>query len=251
MQRLSAVWESIFDLLFPPRCAYCQRSGAYLCPTCAQQAELPQSPICFRCGRLQTNPSVTCDFCLRRDDWSLTWVRAATLYTGPIQAAVHKLKYDGQKELAPFLGRYLVAAYHQQPWTNPAEESSLALDFIVPVPLHAKRFQERGFNQASLIAEAFTKSTNLPLAKSLLTRERYAESQINFGFEERQINVEDAFQIHANIAGKKILLVDDVYTTGATLNECAKTLRIGGATEVYGLTVAMPKQEETNKEESA
>lgn len=253
MVQLNHAWESIFNLFFPPQCVHCQSSGALLCPTCAQQASPPINPVCERCGRMQTVPCTTCNLCLRIDDWALTQVRAATLYAGPIQAAVQALKYEGQRELARSLARYLVVAFHQQTWLNssglnssglnsPGLNPATQIDFAIPVPLHKERYHERGYNQAQLIAEAFGHSVHIPIAPSFLTRTRYSESQVNLQFNERQENVKDAFQATADLSGKRILLIDDVYTTGATLNECAKTLRKAGAIDIYGLTLAMPSR---------
>lgn len=231
-------WEAFINLLFPPQCVSCSRNGHLLCHLCAQQALPPQKPLCQRCGRMQETTSATCSFCIRSNDWELTWVRAATLYTGPVQAAIQALKYSGEKNLARPLARYLVTAFHELPWRDIAP----TVDFIVPVPLHTERLDERGYNQAELIAKAFGQSIGLPVETSYLRRSRHSQSQVNLQFDERQANVKDAFQTTANLSDKRIVLVDDVYTTGATLNECARALRRAGVIEVYGLTLAMPSR---------
>lgn len=185
---------------------------------------------------MQSMDSATCTLCLRIDNWTLTWVRAATLYTGPIQAAIHALKYNGEKELAYVLARYLTAAFQQPPWCN----LEATIDFAIPVPLHAERLHERGYNQAALIAEAFGQRSQLSVETSILLRTRYSQSQVHLQFDERQANVKNAFEATQDLSGKRVLLIDDVYTTGATLNECAQALRNAGAIDVFGLTLAMP-----------
>lgn len=185
---------------------------------------------------MQSTVSATCSLCLRIDQWSLTWVRAATLYTGPVQAAIHALKYSGEKELAYVLACYLTATFQQPPWST----LEATIDFAIPVPLHAKRLHERGYNQAALIAEAFGQRSQLPVETSILLRTRHSHSQVHLQFDERQANVKNAFETTQDLSGKRVLLVDDVYTTGATLNECAQALRNAGAIDVFGLTLAMP-----------
>jgi ComF family protein len=115
-------------------------------------------------------------------------------------------------------------------------------DYIVPVPLHYRRLLKRRYNQAAIIAHAVAKESGVPCVADILIRNRHTQSQSNFGFKERRKNVRDAFAVPANraarLAGKKIVLIDDVYTTGATTSECAKALLKAGAEEVHILTIA-------------
>ncbi len=237
MRNIHVHWNSVINLFFPPQCVNCPRVGQLLCDYCAQQATPPQQSLCQRCGRMQDTPSATCTLCMRTDQWTLTWARAATLYTGPIQAAIHALKYNGEKELAHYLARYLVVAFQQPPWSD----LETKIDLAIPVPLHTERLRERGYNQAALIAEAFSQRTKLPVETSLLLRTRHSQSQVDLQFQERQANVKGAFRATQDLSGARVVLIDDVYTTGATLNECALALREAGVIEVYGLTLAMPK----------
>ena len=233
-------WQAAIDLLFPPQCISCQRIGWNLCPLCAQSVSPPTGPLCRRCGRMQSNASETCALCTRIHDWALTRVRAATLFQGPIHPAIHALKYDGKKELAAPLARYLVTVLHQMEYGH----KEIPIDFIVPVPLHAERMRERGYNQAELLAQAVSNTIGIPMLSQGLTRIQFDKSQVNLSFEERQLNVQNAFHSDADLAQKSILLIDDVYTTGATLNACAKALRRAGAINVVGLTLSMPVKQE-------
>lgn len=164
-------------------------------------------------------------------------VRIAALHTPPMREAIHALKYENRPELAEPLARYLVAAL----LTAPRHPFTSALDVVVPVPLHEVRRRERGYNQSELLARAFCKRSGLPHAPNLLSRERPTASQVGLNALERQANVAEAFVAKGDLAGKQILLVDDVYTTGATMRACAVALQTAGAEAVYGLTLACPK----------
>jgi ComF family protein len=158
-------------------------------------------------------------------------IRSAGLYAAPLSSAIQQLKYDGVMAIAGPLGR-LLADYWQP--------LGLAVDLVVPVPLHRRRLQERGFNQARLLAVAFCCRAGLALVQEgMLRRDRDTPQQVKLGLEERRHNVTGAFAWHGPpLQGARVLLVDDVATTGATLAACAQALREAGARRVWALTVA-------------
>jgi ComF family protein len=157
-------------------------------------------------------------------------VRAAAVFEGAIRQAIHELKYGGQTELASPLAELMVTA-----WGN----GLFPVDCVTPVPLHPRRIRERGYNQATLIAEVFAQQTNLPILADALVRSRMTESQTSLGAFARRKNVDGAFTARPPmVRGRSILLVDDVCTTGSTLQACADALRQGGASQVYAMTVA-------------
>jgi len=164
------------------------------------------------------------------------WVRAAALHTDPLREAIHRLKYGGQRELAAPLARYLVAVYRQPPWTS----MTSTLDAVVPVPLHPSRQAERGYNQAALLAHAFGESVGLPVVEPWLERIQATRSQVGLSARERHRNVARAFRAASAACGHTVLLVDDVFTTGATLMASARALLAVGARAVYGLALATP-----------
>ncbi len=146
--------------------------------------------------------------------------RSVFHFEGTLRTAIHRLKYEGVTALARPLG-YLMAEY----WLRQPMPS----DVIIPVPLHRDRHRKRGFNQAALLAEELSGQINIPIAQTTLARHRATASQIGLDFDERRRNVDDAFRCVANgLAGRRVLLVDDVYTSGSTLGACAVTLRGGG-----------------------
>lgn len=222
------------DLLFPPQCVVCQQWGYLLCPTCAQSAEPVGDSICARCGRRQPTPTACCANCQQQAESALLWVRAATIHHGAIRQAIHVLKYEAKPEMAPLLAPYLVAVFGQAPWATLQRD----IEAVVPVPLHAERLATRGYNQAELLARAFCQRVKLPLHPEWLQRQQYTQSQVGLNREQRQANVADAFGAAPAVAGRTFLLLDDVYTTGATLQACAKAARLAGARQIFALTLA-------------
>lgn len=227
---------TLADLLFPPRCVACDAWGCYFCDSCAQQVDPVPLPICPTCGRPQHTTTQRCSLCRQVENPPSMLARAAVLFTHPLRSAVHSLKYENCPELASPLARYLVAAYQRAPWP----ELHPSIDWVVPVPLHPQRLQERGYNQSQLLAEAFSCKVGLPMQHALLARTRCTTTQVGLNARERQQNVANAFYAAPAVRTKCILLVDDVFTTGATLSACAEALLAAGANRVYALCLATP-----------
>jgi ComF family protein len=162
-------------------------------------------------------------------------VRAAGLHLAPLREFIHLLKYEERPDLAAPLARYLVAALGHPDW----DDLQRGFDAVVPVPLHPERRKERGYNQAELLAGALCQRTGLSLQAGLLRRDKHTHSQVGLNAEERRANVEDAFDAAPACAGRRLLLIEDVYTTGATLEACAEAAVASGARLVCGLTLAM------------
>jgi len=247
MKNLTASLQTIIAdglaLLFPPRCLTCQRWGWAFCPHCAQRVEPVGLQICWQCGRPQTNSLQQCLVCQQNDQGQHArpvMIRVAALHVAPLSQAIYGLKYRGQAELAPILARYLFAALLDVPWAK----TYRTVDCIVPVPLHIDRLHERGYNQADLLAQALGTQMGLPINASWLTRQRATRSQIGLTAVERHTNVARAFAATPSVRGKRIIILDDVYTTGATLHACANALYLAGAMAVYGLALACPIQKQ-------
>lgn len=167
----------------------------------------------------------------------LSGVRIAALHASPLRELIHAFKYEQQPELAAPLARYLVALVQTLPWSGVFP----SVDGVVPVPLYSVRHAERGYNQAELLAGAFCHRVQLPLYAGWLVRQRSTQSQVGLTAGERQRNVEDAFLATNAVFGKRLLLIDDVYTTGATMRACAQAALDAGAVAVYGLALACPR----------
>lgn len=167
----------------------------------------------------------------------LGWVEVAAMHEGPLQQAIHALKYDDRVELAPSLGRYLRAVTAAAPWPAILRR----LDGIVPVPLHKDRLLERGYNQARLLADGLAVGRAALVIENAIERYKATRSQVGLSPSERADNVQGKFSADSElVSGKSLLLVDDVFTTGATMRECASALRESGADAVFGLALARP-----------
>jgi ComF family protein len=226
------------DLLFPPTCVACGRAGYRICPGCAQLVLPTPQTICRRCGRAQAAQVDRCNHCTDDAAFPLQRARAAALHASPLREWIHLLKYEGRRDLAPLLARYLVAALDQPDW----REIIPRLDAVAPVPLHGERLRERGYNQAELLAQALCERRRLPLRVDLVQRSKLTRSQVGLNRAERKENVKDAFTASTDCQGLHVLLIDDVYTTGATLCACAAALLKAGAVAVYALALAIPER---------
>ncbi len=215
-------------MLFPPRCVSCRELGSLLCAKCREKFELVEPPLCPHCGRPRSNGRL-CPLC-QRDPLQIDGVRSVAYFDGTLREAIHHFKYYNRQALAIPLGK-LMGNY----W----EKSPLPAEIIVPVPLHPHRLRERGYNQAALLARELGQSTGLPVAENGLVRMRATRPQVELNAQERKENVSDAFHCSSTeLKGKRVLLIDDVCTTGATLEACSIALRQVGARSVWGFTLA-------------
>lgn len=231
----AAAAETAANLLFPWSCVACSRAGALLCDACAQAVLPMPAGGCPRCGEVLDRPGL-CAVCAALPDDPLAFGRSAAIYDGPVRSAIHHLKYERRPELAPLLARYLVAALQRPEWAPHLAD----LNAIAPVPLHAQRMAKRGYNQAELLAQALAATTGMPLRTNLLMRSRETRPQVGLNAAERRRNVDASFHASPAVAGQTLLLIDDVFTTGATLRDCARAAHDAGAARVLGLTVARP-----------
>lgn len=224
-----AGWKFL-DVLFPPKCAGCGKWGDRYCPTCFEKTTLIQYPICQICGdSLRDKHGVICIRC-RNQPVAFAAIRSWGNFSDPLQGAIHNLKYRQDRGLGEVLAQPLIALLNRYGWK---------IDSIIPVPLDSARHKERGYNQAALIARPISWSTEIPYSEECLVRDRITQQQVGLSISERQENMAGAFKADSNlVAGKNLLVVDDVITTGSTINACAFALINAGATKVYGLTLA-------------
>lgn len=218
----------LLDLVLPPRCGGCRAPGAWLCQACRARIRRPSEPLCRRCGRELEFVRAECG-CRRRLP-ALAGLRAACLYEGPLERAVHRFKYEGWRSLdVPLAGLMAdLAAVELVPG-----------GLLVAVPLHPRRQRGRGYNQAELLARQLRRRFGLRAPPGRLRRLRDTPPQVGQDRLRRQANVEGAFAWEGQDLGREpVVLVDDVATTGATLNACAQALRAAGSGAVTGFSLA-------------
>jgi len=225
---LQQVKTALLDLLLPLRCLGCGREGDLICPSCRQSLPGIRLPICQRCGATVSEGNL-CRSCINYP-LTIDGIRSVFLFQGTVRQSILQLKYRHLKAIAAPLGQLLAEYLGSHP---------LKGEVIIPVPLHPRQLRERGYNQASLLAKELGKLIGLPVLEGLLVRVRDTISQARTASAiERRRNVQDAFVCHQGLSGKQILLIDDVCTTGATLDACATALKAAGASSVCGLTIA-------------
>jgi ComF family protein len=236
----------LVDWLYPPRCRACSgsiqgRDSEYFCSTCWAHIQLVLHPSCTVCGRPFPDASGddhTCGVCLARTpyfDRAHSWAcyprEPATEH--PLRQVIQKFKYGRKVALGKPLGDLMARGCEEYLAESGAE-------MIMPVPLHPRRLRWRGFNQSVLLARQIARAYDVPLDCFTLYRGKDTPPQTQLPEEERRKNMRGAFALtpQTSVKGKSILLVDDVYTSGATVNECSRVLKRGGASEVLVLTLA-------------
>ncbi len=220
-------WHSL-DWLFPPKCGGCDRPGKRWCGDCQSKVKTISTPICSRCGD-PINYGSVCHHCLEIPPRYRS-LRSYAEFDGGIRSALHRLKYRRDVSLGEALSVPLIEFFRQLDW---------AVDLVTPVPLGRARQKDRGYNQADLIARPLALALGLPYTPNALHRSRETSSQVGLSISQRRENVAAAFIGNRDIVtSKKVLVLDDVTTTGATISACADALENAGAEIIYGLTLA-------------
>jgi ComF family protein len=232
----------ILDILFPITCLSCGKTGEWICEKCLVKIPLKIDQVCPFCERKITPGGRICFECHKHSP--LDGLLVSTSYKNEIvSASVHNYKYRFVEDLHVPLGKILIRAFLNSDLSIP--------DLIIPIPLHSRRLRYRGFNQAKLLADYLsanlTPGLSIPVANNLIIRSRYTSPQMKIkDYQKRKKNLEGAFEVAKNcvrnlyqtLENKRVLLVDDIATTGATLFECAKVLKNAGAKEVLALVIA-------------
>lgn len=238
MLALRHSFRGLVSLFYPASCAICLEPIALaenLCASCTAKAARISPPFCARCSEPFCGEIDGAFECANCKDRALYFEAAVSAYRSRnvVRKVIHDLKYGRQVHLRHLVGRWLLQAFHDQ------RLAGQKFDLIVPVPLHPARKRERGFNQADLISLELQSATGIR-CRSVLQRVRYTTTQTQFDRSERMENLRGAFRLRprSDVQGLRMLLVDDVLTTGSTLSECASVLKQAGAASVYAATAA-------------
>lgn len=233
---LSSIKEFVLDLLFPKFCISCGKEGSYLCQDCFSLIDILERQYCPFCPQ----PKVvldgkTCNFCKKSK--SLNGLYCAASYNNFIvKKLINQFKYEPYiKELSKPLSSLIVVHL-----INLDKVENFQDYILVPIPLHKKKLKKRGFNQAGEIAKEFSENLKIPVFNDALIKTKQTSAQVELKKEEREENIKGVFlcQKPELVMGKKILLIDDIFTTGSTMEQCARLLQEAGAKEVWGVVVA-------------
>ena len=231
--------NDVCDIIFPPQCLSCAENNlpaeGIFCSSCLEKIRFITGSLCPICGIPFLNSPAEghiCGKCLENNPY-YTQARSMASFETIIMEAIHKFKYGRNITIGDALGSCMAA------FSFPDFDYS-KYSLLIPVPLHIKRLRERGFNQSLLLAQKLGKKYRLPVSFSLLKRRKFTLTQTGLNKKERGKNIKGAFAVldRQKVSGKNIILIDDVYTTGATINECAKVLLKAGAEQVAVLTLA-------------
>jgi ComF family protein len=228
--------QLFLDLFFPPVCVSCRKplsDAPSLCDSCAKAIQYLRSPLCIRCGAIfvaDNGEDHFCGSCLGNPP-PFSMARGVVLYAPPVSHLLHRLKYGTDRTVLSAVAD-IVVLYDFTAFAS--------CDLIVPVPLHPRRLQERGLNQSLLLAHIFFPNKTKAIMPQILIRTRNTVPQTSLNGKERRRNLRAAFAVQQenDINGKRICLVDDVFTTGTTVCECTRTLLQAGAKEVKVITMA-------------
>lgn len=225
-----SAWSAL-DLLFPPVCGGCDKTGSRWCQECQKKIKVLNGIVCEVCGLPQEQVGV-CKTCLV-DRPHFRMLRAWTVFENPIQHALHKLKYRKDMSMGDSIAFQMLPFVKNLNWQ---------MDMIIPTPLGKQRMKERGYNQVAMVAKPLALALQVQYASDAITRRKETRSQVGLTKPERKKNVEGAFQADASVKRKSVMVMDDVSTTGATLSSMAEALYQAGAENVYALTVARALQ---------
>jgi competence protein ComFC len=232
-------WNAL-DWVFPPKCGGCGALGERWCTTCQQKTTPIGKEVCHCCGI----PLAGGGLCIQCQDQppAVTAIRSWAVYQGPVREAIHHLKYSRHIGMGEILARHQIDTLAALPWR---------MDLVTCVPLSTQRKKQRGYNQSSMLARPVALALKIPYRPGLLERTRETISQVGLSASQRRLNVAGAFQSEAgSLQGLSVLVIDDVTTTGSTLNACAQALKDAGAAAVYGLTVARAVTLESQRSDS-
>lgn len=242
MERLRNLGRMAINAVFPPACPGCGKALGYdggvrehVCSECAVKLKYIQEPRCLKCGKeIDSEEMEYCHDC-KIHIHQYVQATAVYAYTDIIQQSIYRFKYQNKREYAAFYAEEI----KRQCGTQIGQWSP---DVIVPVPLHASKYRKRGYNQSALIAGEMSRIFGISMDEQLLIRSKKTIPMKELNNEERVKNLENAFICPLNVVKyKKAVIVDDIYTTGATMDACARVLKNAGVQEVYGVCLCIGK----------
>lgn len=230
------------EILFPRRCPVCDEvlpvpavwdTSKYICPECKGKLSLVKEPVCKKCGKMLAEE--TEEYCLDCGKKKHEFVQGKAVfdYKGPIRTSLYRFKYSNRREYAAFYAEEAIRQYES--WIL-----NKKIQVIIPIPLHSKRQKKRGYNQAELFAKILGAHMGIPVRTDILIRAKNTVPQKELSETERKNNLKNAFKIAGSIVQLKyILLVDDIYTTGSTMDTAALALKKAGGEYIYFICISI------------
>lgn len=236
VQYMRSFWRQTEDFFYPPRCPVCDElsdTGGMLCRECTGRVQTVKEPVCKRCGKPLANERLEyCTDCGKRKH-AYRQGKAVFVYQGGIRSSMYRFKYAGRREYAAYYAKEAAKLYGD--WVKRNQ-----IDVIVPIPMYSRKRRQRGYNQAEVFARALGRELGLPVDTKVVRRVRNTVPQKELNDRERVRNLKNAFQLASDIVKYKcILLVDDIYTTGSTMDEVAEVLLNGGAQCIYYICISI------------
>ena len=242
MKELKKIKETVLELVYPTKCPFCgeivsagkKKTAAHngICKECREKYPYISEPRCMCCGKPLTDPvKEYCYDCSRQKHFFVDG-RSLWVHKDAVENAVYAMKYQNRRIYGQTFGKELAEQFSSYLWKR-------KITRIVPVPLHLRRKRKRGFNQAEIIAKVLAENTGISMDAGAIKRTRATSPQKELGDKGRKRNIRGAFTAQKSVKGENIVLIDDIYTTGSTLDEAARVLKKAGAENVYFLTVSI------------
>ena len=229
--------NNLLNIVYPARCPICgeiiSKRGRDICPECEVRLTYVEEPICLKCGKpVSGEEQEYCSDCLNKNHLFKEG-RSVLVYDEHASKSIYAFKYNARGEYAKFYGRIIYERLGRK-------IRSWKPDVIIPVPIHSSKLKQRGYNQAALIAKELSKRLNIPMDERLIVRKNQTKVQKNLSAKDREINLKKAFNVTRNsVELKSVLVVDDIYTTGSTMDAIAGCLEGAGIREVYFVTLCI------------
>lgn len=231
--KIKSFLKSFLDILFPPLCFNCEKKTEkeVLCLECETKINFLAPPLCRFCSRPQEKENSICSSC-RKKIFPYSRLIAIAKYNWPLKNLIHHLKYRHCQFIADYLGKIMIKHLLTIGFSPPYDCC------IIPVPQHRLRRKIRGYNQSLLLAERVANYFKIPLRDDIIIIKEYRNSQTKLSFKKRQSNLKGIFAINSPLKEKRVILVDDIFTTGSTIYECARTIKLSGAEDITAITLA-------------
>ena len=232
MKYLKILIEKLLGLLYPAKCPFCGKIWSGICDDCREKYPMIQEPRCKKCGKpIQKETEEYCYDCKKTEHY-YEWGRSLWIHKAPVNEAIYAFKYKNRRCYGEVFARELAKVYGKR-----LKEQNVEL--IIPIPLHKSRRRERGYNQTEIIAKYLGDYTGIEVDHTSLVRNKKTSPQKRYSDKERKKNMKNAFALKKKIDAENVVLIDDIYTTGSTIDEAARILKKSGVSNVCFLTISV------------